>query len=92
MLALASEEPEHRMPILRRPLLISLGFAMLCAWAIPIVSLLISLFSATLSIRLDSMTEAAIMLLVTIAGAILLIYRPMETSGPVVATSVPEKD
>ena len=92
MLALASEEPEHRMPIVRQPLLLSLGFAMLCLWAIPIVSLLTSLVAPMLSVRLTPMTEAAVMLLAAIAGGILILYRTVGTSGPQVAVSVPEKD
>jgi len=92
MLALASEEPEHRMPIMRRPLLLSLGFAMLCVWAVPIVSILVSLFAPTLSVRLTPMTEAAVVLLAAIAGGVLLTYRTARTSSPQVAMSVSEKD
>lgn len=80
------------MPIVRQPLLLSLGFAMLCVWTVPIASLLVSLFAPTLSVRLTLMTEAAVILLAAIAGGILLAYRTVGISSPQAAMSVPEKD
>lgn len=84
-LALSAEEgEEQQVSLMTKPGAISLGYALACLWAVPIALLIVSLLTPTLSMRITIITEAAIILIATIAGGILLTRRrPAITKPPV---------
>jgi hypothetical protein len=74
-LALAAEEDAHMAPLMRRPLAISLVYAFICLWCVPLLVLALGVFFPTVFARVSTMTEIALMLTVTITGGIALTYR-----------------
>lgn len=87
-LALSAEEGERQQVLFRRkPGVIALAFGVICIWSAPLTMLTISFFAPAVAMRADILTEISIMLVVTIAGAIVLLRR--KPSGIVVPK--PEK-
>lgn len=75
-LALSVEEGENQqVSFRRRPGAIALIFALVCIWSTPLVILTLSFFAPTVSTRVDIFTEISILLVVTIAGAVLMLRR-----------------
>jgi hypothetical protein len=80
-LALSAEEGESTdVLLLKRPALIALTFALICLFSAPIVTLVMSLLAPTASVRITPITEIAIILIVTVVGAIALTRRVPETT------------
>jgi hypothetical protein len=80
-LALSAEEGESTdVLLLKRPAIIALTFALICLFSAPVVILVMSLLAPTTSTRVTPMTEIAIMLIVTVVGAIALTRRVPETA------------
>jgi hypothetical protein len=85
-LALSAEEGESTdVFLLKRPAIIALTFALICLFSAPVVVLVMSLLAPTISTRTTPMTEIAIMLIVTVVGAIAL-TRQMPTKTTVSET------
>jgi hypothetical protein len=81
-LALSAEEGESKdVLLLKRPAIIALTFALICLFSAPIVILVMSLLAPTTATRTTPITEIAIILIVTVAGAIALTRRVPETSA-----------
>jgi len=75
-LALSVEEGENQqVSFRRRPGAIALIFALMCVWSAPLVILILSFFAPTVSTRVGTLTEISILLVVTIAGAMLMFRR-----------------
>jgi len=82
-LALSAEEGERQqVSVMKRPAAISLGYAFFCVWSVPIVILIMSLLIPTISMRITTITEAAIILIATIAGGVLLTRRKPAIARP----------
>lgn len=80
-LALSAEEGESTdVLLLKRPATIALTFALICLFSAPVVILVMSLLAPTAATRTTPMTEIAIMLIVTVVGAIALTRRAPETA------------
>jgi hypothetical protein len=79
--ALSAEEGETTdVLLLKRPAIIAVVYAMICLLSAPLVILVTSLLAPTTSMRVTSMTEIAVILIVTVAGAIALTRRVPETA------------
>jgi len=83
-LTLSAEEGEkQQVAIRKRAAGVTLAFALVCVWSTPLVILVLSLFAPTVSMRADILAEISIMLITTIAGAVLLMRkRPTTTITP----------
>jgi hypothetical protein len=80
-LALSAEEEESRSVILlKRPAIVALTYAIVCLISAPVVILVVSLITPTTSMRMSPTTEIAIMLIVTVVGAMALTRRKPETA------------
>jgi hypothetical protein len=80
-LALSAEEGESAdVLLLKRPAIIAVTFALICLFSAPVVILVMSLLAPTTSMRITPMTEIAIILIVTVVGAIALTRRVPETT------------
>jgi uncharacterized membrane protein YqjE len=80
-LALSAEEGESTdVLLLKRPAIIAVIFALICLFSAPVVILVMSLLAPTTSMRITPMTEIAIILIVTVVGAIALTRRVPETT------------
>jgi hypothetical protein len=80
-LALSAEEGESKdVLLLKRPAIIAVTFALICLVSAPVVILVMSLLAPTTSMRVTPMTEIAIILIVTVVGAIALTRRVPETA------------
>jgi len=87
-LALSSEEGERQQIfVMKRPAAISLGYAFVCLWSVPIVIFIMSLLIPTISMRITTITEAAIILIANIAGGVFLTRRK-----PAIARQSPRKE
>jgi hypothetical protein len=75
-LALSAEEGESAdVLLLKRPAIIAITFTLICLFSAPLVILVVSLFAPTTSMRITPMTEIAIILIVTVGGAVALTRR-----------------
>ncbi len=80
-LALSAQEGESTdVLLLKRPATIALTYALICLFSAPIVILLMSLLAPTTATRTTPITEIAIVLIVTVGGAIALTWRVPETT------------
>ena len=71
-LTLSVEEGEGGASITKKPVLIAASYSLLCVWSVPVTTLVLGLFVPTLSMSISAMTEAAIMLMAVIVGAVIL--------------------
>jgi len=75
-LSLTVEERErHEVTLMRKPLATAITFSILALWSAPLTILVMSLFIPTISTRLSVISEAAIMLIATIVGVVILTRR-----------------
>ncbi len=81
-LALSAEEGESTdVLLLKRPAIIAFTFVLICLFSAPLVILVMSLLAPTTSMRATPITEIAIMLMVTVVGAIALTRRAPQTAA-----------
>lgn len=81
LVSLSAEREEAASIILRkRPILRAAGYAVACLFAVPITVLLISFVAPGVSTRVATMTEAAILLVVTIGAGTALTWREPRAS------------
>ena len=70
------EEEQSRLP--RASILVSTAYILVSIWAAPLCILAIGIMVPSLSIRVGTMTQGAIVLLVAVTGGVLLTYRTEE--------------
>lgn len=74
----------------RRPTVQAAGFAVVTLMSVPLVSLVLGVFFPAISIHMSIMSEAAIMLLATACGVIVMTGRVPRTAVPTVEEAATE--
>jgi TRAP-type C4-dicarboxylate transport system permease small subunit len=75
----------------KRPLTIASIYGLFCLLSVPLVVLIVSVIGPGISMRIASMTEAAIMLITAIAGGILITMRSPVQIASAVASEETER-
>lgn len=71
-LSLSANEETFEASLQARPTVLSLAFAMLCLWSVPIVSMAVGLLLPTVTMRITETAEISIVMITLVAGALLL--------------------
>ncbi len=75
-IALSAEEGDTQsVAVVRRAAVLSVGYALVCIWSAPLTILVVSLFTPTIAMSASTLAEIAIILVATIAGAIIALRR-----------------
>ena len=76
LVSLSAEKEDIRIMVVRRgPVLRVLAYVLGCLFAVPVAAVLISVAAPGVSMRLPTMAESAILLVVTIAAGVVLTWR-----------------
>jgi hypothetical protein len=75
-IALSAEEGDTQsVAVVTRSAGLSVAYALICIWSAPLTILVVSLFTPTIAMSTSTLAEIAIMLVVTIAGAVVALRR-----------------
>jgi hypothetical protein len=75
-IALSAEEGDAQtVAVVKKAAWISVGYALICIWSVPMTILVVSLFSPTIAIGVSTLAETSIILVATIAGGMLVLQR-----------------